>query len=81
MKSATISAREVFHASGTTCLSAARWCEGECEKARDSKCVIWEAGDCTATTRVRLRRVGLLVTDVEFEEALKVLIKAGFELR
>ena len=81
MKSAVISSSDIDHISGRSCMKAARWCEGKCDKAQKGKCPIWEAGDCTATLPVRLRRVGLLATDTEYEKALRVLQEAGFTLQ
>ena len=81
MKSATVMASEVPHTSGSTCLSAARWCKGECSRARKSQCPIWDAGDCNASLPVRVRRIALNVTDVEYEWAVQNLREAGIEVR
>ena len=78
MKSVVVSSKDIIHPSGHSCMSAARWCEGECGFAQDGKCQIWEAGDCTASPPVRLRRIGILVTNTEYEDALQVLQDAGF---
>ena len=81
VKSATIMASEVFHTSGTTCLSVARWCEGECSKARKSQCFIWDAGDCNASLPARTRHITLNVTDIEYEWAVQNLREAGIEVK
>ena len=83
MKSATIMASDVLCTSGSTCLSAARWCEGECSMAQEGKCMIWEAGDCTATATVpvRTRHIALVATDADYMRAVQLLHSAGFEVR
>ena len=80
MKSAMVSSKDIFHHSGHSCMRAARWCEGECSMAQEGKCQIWEADDCTASPPVRLRHIGILTTNAEFENALRVLQEAGFTL-
>ncbi len=92
MKSAVTNASEIFHLSGACCMRAARWCKGECGRARTELaaeenrgryavwCPIWEAGDCMASLPVQTRHITLEVDNVSYKEAVQLLQDAGYTM-
>lgn len=81
MKSAVINFSDIIHKSGRSCMRAARWCEGECEGAREGRCLIYSAGDCTASLPVRTRRITLQADEYNYERAVCLLQNAGFDVK
>ena len=82
MKTTSISVpySSLSHSSGLSCWRAARWCEGKCKRATRDRCQIWKAGDCTATSR-RDRRITIVVTDTDYQQAVELLRTTGYEVK